>query len=126
MYTSGVISDLVNSYAWDTAIIFIQQCGTKTNSGSYYNQSGKAKSGAIGTTGTNPLNSPNVVDEQCNIYDMTGNVREWTTESSTYSSKPCVTRGGIYYNPVVTNNRSYQSTTDTSNDIGFRPILYIL
>ena len=37
MYTSNnFTSDLMNSYAWDTAITFIQKCTDKTN---YANQS---------------------------------------------------------------------------------------
>ncbi|MBR3002058.1 MAG: type II toxin-antitoxin system PemK/MazF family toxin [Clostridia bacterium] len=35
--SSGITSDLVNSYAWDTAIIFIQQCSGTTD---YYNSKG--------------------------------------------------------------------------------------
>ena len=30
-----VTSDLINSYAWDTAIVFIQECGTENNSSTY-------------------------------------------------------------------------------------------
>ena len=30
-----VTSDLINSYAWDTAIVFIQKCGTESNSSTY-------------------------------------------------------------------------------------------
>ena len=37
---TDVTSDLVNSYAWDTAIVFIQECGTDNN---YANQVGLSK-----------------------------------------------------------------------------------
>ena len=68
-------SDLVNSYAWDTAIIFIQTYSTETDASNY---ASKNKSASFANTGINN-------DKYCNIWDMSGNVNEWTTESSTYS-----------------------------------------
>ena len=38
MYSANVTSDLVNSYAWDTAIVYIEKCGTNAN---YANQIGE-------------------------------------------------------------------------------------
>ena len=63
-------SDLVNSYAWDTAIIFIQTYSTETDASSYASQN---KSTSFANTGINN-------DKYCNIWDMSGNVEEWTTE----------------------------------------------
>ena len=41
MYTGKKYeSDLINSYAWDTAILFIQKCGTKTNHATYSREIG--------------------------------------------------------------------------------------
>ena len=84
-------SDLVNSYAWDTAIIFIQTYSTETDASSY---ASKNKSTSKANTGTNN-------DKYCNIWDMSGNACEWTTEYYTSSSSsvfyPCVYRGGYYY-----------------------------
>lgn len=47
------------------------------------------------------LNSGDTKDEVSNIYDMAGNLLEWTTEYSmnTYINSyrsPCVDRGGNY------------------------------
>ena len=86
MYASNnFTSDLMNSYAWDTAITFIQNCTDKTN---YANQNSLNKSFlSTGTTNDNP----------CNIFDMASNVLEWTTETSSVSSYPCVCRGGLYH-----------------------------
>ena len=84
-YSSGTFSsDLINSYAWDTAIIFIQTFGTKSNSSSYENTGGRSDTSTKGpqTTGTNILDATGSVDEQLNIYDMAGNCYEWSTETS--------------------------------------------
>ncbi len=86
-------SDLVNSYAWDTAIIFIQTYSTETDASSYASQNKK------GHHLTKYRKKSN--DKYCNIFDMSGNADEWTTEYSTYSNNsyfyPCVCRGGYYH-----------------------------
>ena len=106
-------SDLMNSYAWDTAITFIQNCTDKTN---YANQPSLNESlSQTGTTNDNP----------CNIFDMASNVIEWTTETSSIS--PCVGRGGSYYDysGYCTSYRFYNNTSYNNYDIGFRPLLYV-
>ncbi len=121
MYTSNnFTSDLMNSYAWDTAITFIQKCTDKTN---YANQTSLNKSlSQTGTTNDNP----------CNIFDMASNVWEWTTETSsrissaTLSETPCAYRGGLYGNSrYYTSYRGDTGLSDSSNIIGFRPLLYV-
>ena len=63
-----------------------------------------------------------------NIYDLAGNVNEWTLETYTSDTRtPCTDRGGNYslygsYRPV--SSRYYNSTTGGYNDLGFRPSLY--
>ena len=88
MYGSGakVTSDLINSYAWDTAIVFVQKCGKESNSSTYSRTWGHSSitEGMPQATGTNILTETSKVDKQCNIFDMAGNCLEWTTE--TYSS----------------------------------------
>lgn len=117
-------SDLVNSYAWDTAIIFIQTYSTETDASSYASQN---KSKSFANTGKNN-------DKYCNIWDMSGNAWEWTTEYSPgYSSsyfKPCVFRGGYYYtdNGLACFYTSYRynfHTTYSYSNIGLRPLLYV-
>ena len=107
-------SDLMNSYAWDTAITFIQKCTDKTN---YAHQTSLNTSlSQTGTTNDNP----------CNIFDMASNIYEWTTETSSSSGYPCVDRGGRYYNDVLyTSSRDYNSTSGSYGDYGFRPLLYV-
>ena len=121
-----VTSDLINSYAWDTAIVFIQKCGTESNSSTYSRTVGQSSTSTLQTTGTNILKATSKVDKQCNIFDMAGNCWEWTTETSSSSSNPCVSRGG---NCNKSNNyTSYRNDNDTStafSDFSFRPLLYL-
>ena len=72
-------SDLINSYVWDTAIVFIQTFSGDTD---YSKQIPLQTS--LTTTG-NAHDSSNNYDVRCNIYDMAGNVREWSTETYTSS-----------------------------------------
>ena len=115
MYTNNnFTSDLMNSYAWDTAITFIQNCTDKTN---YAKQKSLNKSlSQTGTTNDNP----------CNIFDMASNIHEWTTETSSDSNYPCVFRGGYYSKSSSCSSFRNNNYTSTSiDDIGFRPLLYV-
>ena len=126
MYDEDITSDLINSYAWDTAIVYIQNFGTEGNSISYSQTIGQSTTGNLSTTGTNILNATGLVDKQCNIYDMAGNTREWSTETSPNSDHPCVFRGGYYSNSInFTALRSYNSTTFSNYPVSFRPLLYL-
>ena len=117
-------SDLVNSYAWDTAIVFIQTYSVKTDYASH-NESKTTK--AFTATGKNN-------DKYCNIWDMSGNAFEWTTEYSATSNNsnffPCVYRGGYYSTAsggaiYYTSSRSYSNTTSRYSNFGLRPLLYV-
>ena len=62
-----------------------------------------------------------------NIYDMAGNVWEWTLEKTSYTGGPCVLRGGYFDDtgsdfPAAT--RGNDSTDDSYNDMGFRVSLF--
>ena len=117
-------SDLVNSYAWDTAIVFIQTYSVKTD---YASHNESETTGKFTATGKNN-------DKYCNIWDMSGNAFEWTTEYSTNSVGssfyPCVFRGG-YCNTdggeakYCTSDRSDYLTTDSDSTSGLRPLLYV-
>ena len=119
-------SDLINSYAWDTAIIFIQTYSTGEDASSYASKN-KGPTNGQENTGVS-------TDKYCNIWDMSGNACEWTTEYSAYSSNsyfsPCVNRGGDYYADNggagdYTSNRYYRDTTYSNGDHGLRPLLYV-
>ena len=117
-------SDLVNSYAWDTAIVFIQTYSGKTDYASH-NESITTK--AFTATGKNN-------DKYCNIWDMSGNAYEWTTEYSAYSDGsdfyPCVLRGGYYSTGygLAINYASYRYdviTTYGGSGDSLRSLLYV-
>ena len=120
----GVNSDLVNSYAFDTAILFIQKY---SGDGDYSRQDGYSTTpSSPSKTGEGKLADTDEFDNLCNIYDMAGNCLEWSTETSSDPLGPCVYRGGYYYGSIVyTSNRSSYSTTDSNSYSSFRPLLYL-
>ena len=122
MYNSDKFtSDLMNSYAWDTATVFIQNCGTNAK----YSRQISLNTSLL-QTGTNSLTDTSKIDVQCNIYDMASNILEWTTETTDSSSFPCVYRGGFYGNSDhYTSCRDGNSTSDSNVIVGFRPLLYL-
>ena len=119
MYNSNKFtSDLMNSYAWDTATLFLQTCGTNSK----YSRQTKVSS-ALSQTGTNTQSTKDV---QCNVYDMASNTREWTTETYDNSDIPCVKRGGSYNGSIsYTSNRFNNNPSNSYDSIGFRPLLFV-
>ena len=116
MYKSNKFtSDLINSYAWDTAILFLQNCGTDPK----YSIRNRGENKTLSQTGTTN-------DKQCNVYDMVGNLREWTTETSDNSDHPCVKRGGCYhYEYSYASYRNNDNTDGSYTNVGFRTLLYL-
>ena len=118
--TIGVESDLINSYAWDTAIVFIQEMDEANSN--YANK--------IDGNGT-LKNTGETEDKACNVFDMAANLTEWTTEYATNrdstATYPCTSRGGIYnLNFYCPAHRSVPvKATYIKQDVGFRPILYV-
>ena len=110
-------SDLINSYAWDTTILYIQKYGENSE---YSKQ--KPLSNVRQNTGTTG-------DVQCNIYDLAGNLREWTTETSTYTDiyddRPCISRGGGYdFSEITSADSRSVDATYANGDFTFRPMIY--
>ena len=115
MYSTGVTSELMNSYAWDTATLFLQTFGTQSEK--KYSRQNSSNNGSLATTGTG-------TDKQCNVYDMASNVYEWTTETYNFYS-PCVKRGGYYLSiDHYTSTRQSRGASESFTNVGFRPILY--
>ena len=135
----NVKTKLVSSYAWDTAIAFIQKTvndyGSSSEEGNYYNSPTFTYTGIADTeknkqtkaNGTSTLIPTGQTTGVCNIYDMGGNVYEWTTESCSYTNAHYTTRGGNYScyfagNPA--GNRSYHSGS-ANVAFGFRATLFL-
>ena len=126
---------LVSSYAWDTTIAFLQKVnsdyGSSSEEGNYYDTTfsytditGASKTKAKNSNVLVPTGQTTPV---CNVYDMGGNVSEWTTESYSLMYRPYARRGGYYsdnfaYNPA--GNR-YHSSDVAGNHVGFRLTLFM-
>ena len=129
---------LVSSYAWDTTIAFIEKTvnnyGSSSSQGNYYNTSVTYKdiTDESKPEKTKAENSPLLVatgqtTPVCNIYDMGGNVYEWTTESYSNASYPYAERGGGYVSNFATSPAgSRNSFSDNAfDDLGFRLTLFM-
>ena len=119
LYTTA-ITDLMNSYAWDTALLYIQEFSGDTD---YSRQDGESIKSSLTNTGTNK-------DEVCKINDMASNCVELTTEYSTLTDNsyayPCTIRGGNYYfNYRYPSYRSFIDATQSSKIFTFRSTLYM-
>lgn len=103
---SEVTSYLCSSYAWDTAVNFIQNNSTAKNyatsiegfNGNWNPQAVKDPSGnVIKPAGTSQQLNTGLTTQFCNIFDMGGNEAEFTTELNPGTSETVVLRGGCYY-----------------------------
>ena len=115
---SNFTSDLMNSYAWDTAIVFIQECSGDTD----YSRKYSLNTVSLAEKGTNGTGTEDVI---CNVYDMASNCSEWTTETAN-SNYPCSARGGDFSNSVYyTACRGSGRASDSDYSRVFRPLLYL-
>ena len=65
--------------------------------------------------------------KKMNIYDLAGNVWEWTLEYTAFTSSPCAGRGGYCYydgSNSPASCRDYYGTTSSYDLIGFRSSLF--
>ena len=137
-YTS-VKSKLVSSYAWDTAIAFIQKTnsdyGSSSEEGNYKDSPTFTYTGIADTeknkqtkaNGTSTLIPTGQTTAVNNIYDMGGNVWELTTESYSSTDYPCTCRGGYYddlFAGKPAGHRDYYSGS-TYDCSGFRLTLFL-
>lgn len=111
-------SDLINSFAWDTATLFLQEYDNRSNNSTVYSRQTSLNSGNISNTGTS--------DKICNVFDLASNCCEWTTETNTENNSSCVKRGDDFESSIFyTCSRSSKSNSYADASISFRPILYI-
>ena len=126
---------LVSSYAWDTTIEFLQNVnsdyGYSSEEGNYSNTTfpytditGTSQTKASGSTVLVPTGQTTPV---CNIYDMGGNVVEWTTESCSDTDHPYAIRGGVYTGFFASFPAGHRAISpDYANDFsGFRLTLFM-
>ena len=123
-------SDLINSYAWDTATLFLQTFDNRTNKDSLKKYSRQTSlntdSDGLASKGTNNLTEASKKDKICNVYDMASNCLEWSTETSSDVDVLPTIRGGGYFSSVsYTSARIVGGTTYSGSYVSFRPLLYL-
>ena len=119
-----VQTGLITGTAWDTVCHWIKSDDELKDSRTYGNYN-NSLAPANENSGTKRTAGFNENWKTKNIYDLAGNVYEWTSEAS---SSFFIFRGGGYVNGGSDNPVSYRSRSNGSNTndfIGFRPRLYI-
>ncbi len=133
---SEATSYLCSSYAWDTAVNFIQNNSTAKNyatsiegfNGNWNPQAVKDPSGnVIKPAGTSQQLNTGLTTQFCNIFDMGGNEAEFTTELNPGTSETVVLRGGNYNNRVFgpAGYRWDNLSGDAGIFSGFRATLFL-
>jgi len=132
---SEATSYLCSSYAWDTAVNFIQNNSTAKNyatsiegfNGNWNPQAVKDPSGnVIKPAGTSQQLNTGLTTQFCNIFDMGGNEAEFTTELNPGTSETVVLRGGGYnYSDSPAGDRWDISSGYAHIDYGFRATLFL-
>ena len=131
---SEVNSYLCSSYAWDTAVNFIQNNSTAKNyatsiegfNGNWNPQAVKDPSGnVIKPAGTSQQLNTGLTTQFCNIFDMGGNEAEFTTELNPGSSETVVLRGGDYYDIHRPAGYRWDHLSGYAGSYGFRATLFL-
>ena len=132
------VSTLVYGVQWDQTIRFLKQNYSdietdskkygnyKNSTFTFVNASGSSVTKASGSVAVIPTGSTEY-SKTNNIYDMAGNLNEWTMEA--YSTTCRIVRGGNWqYNGTTVNSISTRTEyTPTNNDTtyGFRLAMYL-
>lgn len=129
----GATTYLCSSYSWDTAINFIQNTTGKNYATSIIGFNGNWKSQEVKDSSGKVIKPVNTAQRLntglttalCNIYDMGGNVGEFTTELNPGTSETVVLRGGYYNNSAPAGYRWDVSSGYAYSSCGFRATLFL-
>ena len=129
----GATTYLCSSYSWDTAINFIQNTTGKNYATSIIGFNGNWKSQEVKDSSGKVIKPVNTAQKLntglttalCNIYDMGGNVGEFTTELNPGTSETVVLRGGTSYNSIPAGSRWDNSSGFAGSYYGFRATLFL-
>ena len=138
---TNVETGMIWGNQWDRTLMWLIETGSKTKEqiaddstswGNYYNatfeyvnSSGSTATKNEGSSTRIPTGSAEYTKAN-NIYDLAGNVRDWTMEAISTDLRVC--RGGIYSyvgDDVPAGVRSYYSPAGSYDDYGCRSALYI-
>ena len=127
----GATTYLCSSYSWDTAINFIQNTTGKNYATSIIGFNGNWKSQEVKDSSGKVIKPVNTAQRLntglttalCNIYDMGGNVGEFTTELNPGTSETVVLRGGNYVSPA--GYRWDGNSGYANSNCGFRATLFL-
>ena len=131
---SEATSYLCSSYAWDTAVNFIQNNSTAKNyatsiegfNGNWNPQEVKDPSGnVIKPAGTSQQLNTGLTTQFCNIFDMGGSEAEFTTELNPGTSETVVLRGGVYNFFYPAGYRWDYGSGSADFNFGFRATLFL-
>ena len=129
----GATTYLCSSYSWDTAINFIQNTTGKNYATSIIGFNGNWKSQEVKDSSGKVIKPVNTAQRLntglttalCNIYDMGGNVGEFTTELNPGTSETVVLRGGNYGYNAPAGYRWDGSSGLALSYCGFRATLFL-
>jgi len=128
----GATTYLCSSYSWDTAINFIQNTTGKNYATSIIGFNGNWKSQEVKDSSGKVIKPVNTAQRLntglttalCNIYDMGGNVGEFTTELNPGTSETVVLRGGRNFNGPA-GYRWDHGSGHADSYYGFRATLFL-
>ena len=129
----GATTYLCSSYSWDTAINFIQNTTGKNYATSIIGFNGNWKSQEVKDSSGKVIKPVNTAQRLntglttalCNIYDMGGNVGEFTTELNPGTSETVVLRGGDYTGNYPAGYRWDYYSGVACSYCGFRATLFL-
>ena len=129
----GATTYLCSSYSWDTAINFIQNTTGKNYATSIIGFNGNWKSQEVKDSSGKVIKPVNTAQRLntglttalCNIYDMGGNVGEFTTELNPGTSETVVLRGGHYNISNPAGSRWDNGSGVAYSGYGFRATLFL-